>query len=223
MANKIAENLHAQVDDEGREILRFADIVNHRKDSTALTKENGFIKVQGGRSECIKTTKGWEMLEASPVELAEYAVAMRLDKEPVFAWWVDYVLKKRDRIIKKAKSKYWRTTHNYGIRAPKTPEEALRIDKEMGTDFWEKAMIKEVTKAKVSYELVDRCTPEEVLSDKVPALRGHQEISCHIIFDVKMDFMRKACFVANGSTTDTPSALTYSSVVSRDSARIALL
>ncbi|KAL7525855.1 hypothetical protein ACHAWF_001533, partial [Thalassiosira exigua] len=240
MANKIAENLYSQVDDEGREILRFADIIDHRKDSTALTKENGFIKVQGGGSKCIKTTKGWEMLvewkdgtsswlplrdvkEASPVELAEYAVAMDLDKEPAFAWWVEYVLKKRQRIIQKAKSKYWRTTHKYGIKIPKTPEEALHIDKETGTDFWEKAMIKEMAKAKVSYELVDGCTPEEVRSNKVPALRGYQEISCHIIFDVKMDFTRKARFVANGSTTDTPSTLTYSSVLSRDSVRIALL
>ncbi|KAL7523049.1 hypothetical protein ACHAWF_000341, partial [Thalassiosira exigua] len=103
------------------------------------------------------------------------------------------------------------------------PEEAIRINKDTNTDFWEKAMIKEMTKVKLSYELVDGCTPEEVRSDKVPALRGHQEILCHIIFDVKMDFTRKARFVANGSTTDMPSALTYSSVVSRDSVRIALL
>ena len=38
-----------------------------------------------------------------------------------------------------------------------------------------------------------------------------------------MDFMRKAQFVANGSTTDAPVALCYSSVVSRDSVRIAFL
>ncbi|KAL7523159.1 hypothetical protein ACHAWF_000403, partial [Thalassiosira exigua] len=214
MANKIAENLYAQVDDEGREILRFADIVDHHKDSTALTEENGFIKVQGGGSKCIKTTKGWEILvewkdgtslwlsfrdvkEGSPVELAEYAVAMGLDK--------------RARL------------RMYGIRVQKTLEEALRIDKEMVTDFWEKTMIKKMTKAKVPCELVDGCTPEEVRLNGVPALRGHQEISCHIIFDVKMDFTRKARFVANGSTTDTPIALTYSSVVSQDSVRIALL
>ncbi|KAL7549949.1 hypothetical protein ACHAWF_013200 [Thalassiosira exigua] len=234
MANKIAKNLYAQVDDEGREILRFANVIDHRKGPTALTKENGFIKSRG----CIKTTKGWEMLvewedgtsswlplrdikEASSVELAEYAVAMELEGEPAFAWWVDY--RKRDRIIKKAKSKYWRTTHKYGIRIPKTPKEALRINRDTGTYFWEKAMIEEMAKAKVSYELVDGCTPEQVQSGKVPALRGYQEISCHIIFDVKMDFMRKARFVANGSTTDTPSALTYSTDVSHDSVRMALL
>ncbi|KAL7528645.1 hypothetical protein ACHAWF_002641 [Thalassiosira exigua] len=160
-------------------------------------------------------TSSWlplrDVKEASPVELAEYVVAMSLDKEPAFAWWVDYVSKKPKMIVKKAKSKYWRTTHKYDIRVPKTPEEAHRIDKETGTDLWEKAMIKEMAKAKVSYELVDGCTLEEVRSDKVPALRGYQGISCHIIFDVKMDFTRKARFVANNSTTDTPSALTYGS------------
>lgn len=38
-----------------------------------------------------------------------------------------------------------------------------------------------------------------------------------------MDFTRKARFVANGSMTDTPIGLCYSSVVSRDSVRIAFL
>jgi hypothetical protein len=37
------------------------------------------------------------------------------------------------------------------------------------------------------------------------------------------NFRRKARFVAGGHTTETPAALTYSSVVSRDSVRIALL
>ena len=55
------------------------------------------------------------------------------------------------------------------------------------------------------------------------ALRGFQEISCHIVFDVKMDFTRKARFVADGSTTATPVGLCYLSVVSRDSIRIAFL
>ena len=41
-----------------------------------------------------------------------------------------------------------------------------------------------------------------------------------MIFDVKMDFTRKARFVAGGHTTETPTALTYSSVVSRDSVSV---
>jgi hypothetical protein len=44
-----------------------------------------------------------------------------------------------------------------------------------------------------------------------------------MISDVKMDFTRKACFVAGGHMTNPPDSITYSSIVSRDSVRIALL
>jgi hypothetical protein len=44
-----------------------------------------------------------------------------------------------------------------------------------------------------------------------------------MIFDVNMeDLRRKARFFAGGHTTDTPHAMTYASVVSRESVRIAL-
>jgi hypothetical protein len=51
------------------------------------------------------------MKESNPVQLAEYAVANKIDLEPAFAWWVPHVLKKRNRIIKKVKSRYWLKTH----------------------------------------------------------------------------------------------------------------
>ena len=51
---------------------------------------------------------------------------------------------------------------------------------------------------------------------------GFQEIGCHLVFVVKMDFTQKDRFVAGGHTTKTPSSITYSSVVSRDSVRLAL-
>jgi hypothetical protein len=55
-------------------------------------------------------------------------------------------------------------------------------------------------------------------------LIGFQEIGCHIIFDVKMDFRRKSRFVAEGHTTMAPSSMTYSSVVSAcGSIRLAFL
>jgi hypothetical protein len=44
-----------------------------------------------------------------------------------------------------------------------------------------------------------------------------------MIFDVKMEDLRhKARFVAGGHTTDTPHAMNYASVVSRESVRVAL-
>ena len=55
-------------------------------------------------------------------------------------------------------------------------------------------------------------------------LIGYQEVRCPMMFDVKMSgLVRKACLVADGHTTDTPSSITYSSVVSRDSVKIAFL
>ena len=43
------------------------------------------------------------------------------------------------------------------------------------------------------------------------------------MFNLKIDFMRKARFVAGGHMTVPPASMTYSSVVSRETVRIALL
>ena len=162
-----------------------------------------------------------DVKDANPDDLAEYAVLNNIQDEPAFAWWVPYVFKKRDRIIAKIKTKYWHTTHKYGVKLPKNAADALRIDAETGTDFWAKAINKEMGKAKVSYEEVETCTPDQARHGQAPELTGFQEIKCHLIFDVKMDFTRKARFVAGGHMTDTPVGLCYSSVVSRESVRIA--
>ena len=65
---------------------------------------------------------------------------------------------------------------------------------------------------------------EEFEGDKIQLPLGYQEVGCHMIFDIKMgeNFRQKARMVAGGYTTETPDALTYASVVSRDSVRIAL-
>jgi hypothetical protein len=52
---------------------------------------------------------------------------------------------------------------------------------------------------------------------------GFQEIRCHVIFDVPMDFTHKARFNAGGHTTDTPLSITYSRKVSCDIVCLAFL
>ena len=84
-------------------------------------------------------------------------------------------------------------------------------------------MNKEMSKAKVSWEVLDGISPEDVRSGRIEKLIGYQEIRNHIVFDVKMDFTRKARYCAGGHTTDAPEGITYSSVVSRDSIRLGLL
>ena len=53
-------------------------------------------------------------------------------------------MKKKERIITKIKMKYWQTTHKFGIEIPKSVEHALLIDQQMGTNYWCKAIKKEM-------------------------------------------------------------------------------
>jgi hypothetical protein len=63
----------------------------------------------------------------------------------------------------------------------------------------------------------------KILNGEESAPPTYQEISGHMIFDVKMeDFRRNARFVAGGHTSDTPHAMTYAIVVSRESVIIAI-
>ena len=133
------------------------------------------------------------------------------------------MLRKRNLIVGKVNKRYWRTAHKFGIRVPKTVEEALAIDEETENDFWRKALGKEMAKVKVAWKSADGVSPAQARTGKEPSTIGFQEIRCHAIFDVKMDFTRKARFVAGGHTTNTPASIAYSSVVSRNSVRLVFL
>jgi hypothetical protein len=135
--NVIAENLYSQVDDEGRHFAILQEITDHKKDGSALSKDDGFIENRHGQRHPKLTTRGWKLLvswkdgstdwiplkdlkEANPVEVAEYAVANKIAEELAFTWWVRDILRRRDRVIKKVKStKYWLRSHKYGVELPK--------------------------------------------------------------------------------------------------------
>ena len=77
----------------------------------------------------------------------------------------------------------------------------------------------------VFQDMKDLCPvfdPWEKLEDDIPP--GYKEIKCHLIFNINMGkkFSGKGCFVPGGHMTDTPTTLTYISIVSRDLAHIAL-
>jgi hypothetical protein len=240
-ANIIAENMFAQVDDEGNMYQILSEITDHKTDGTAIPISEGTVRTASGAERPKVTTKGWFLLvqwkdgsssweklndlkASNPIEVAEYAVANRIADEPAFKYWVSHVLRKRNRIISKVKSKYWRVTHKFGIKLPHSVDEALEIDRETGTDYWRKALNKEMSKVKVAWKRHDGdVKPEDVRQGKVDDMIGFQEIGCHVVFDVKMDFTRKARYVAGGHTTEAPSSITYSSVVSKDSVRLGFL
>ena len=97
---------------------------------------------------------------------------------------------------------------------PNTVKEAAKLDANNGDTKWMDAISKEMTNVRVSFD---------ILKDGDRAPIGHKQINCHLIYDVKMeDFSRKARLVAGGHMTETPNFMTYSSVVGRETVRIAL-
>ena len=138
--------------------MLFDEIIDNQVDGTEIKQQDAFIVSKNGGKRRRETTKGWEMLlqwkdgssswetmkdvkECYPVQLAEYAHCKRISQEPAFAWWVPHTLKKRNRIIGKVKSKYWARTHKYGIRVPKSVQEAKEIDRQNGNTLWWDAIL----------------------------------------------------------------------------------
>ena len=61
----------------------------------------------------------------------------------------------------------------------------------------------------------------EFLDDDKPILEGYEYMPCRLVFDVKMDFTRKARYVAQACLVDNkPSGSTYVGVMSQESVRI---
>ena len=196
----------------------------------ALSKDDGFIVTRRGVKRRRKTTAGWKILirwkddsetwiplkdlkESHPVELAEFSRARGIDSEPAFAWWVPYTLRKRDVILSSIKKRIRKTTHKYGIEIPTSIEHAYQIDSKNKNHFWRNAIQKEMTNVGVAFE---------ILSTGKKAPPGWKGASGHLVFDVKMDFTRKARWVLDGYKAADPIGSTYAGVVSRESVRMIL-
>jgi hypothetical protein len=102
-------------------------------------------------------TTTWEWLrnlkESNQVQVAEYAVAHGIPEESAFAWWVPFVFKRRDCIIYAIGTRYQKRSHKFGIEVPRTVKRALEIDRETGTDFWAKAIEKEMKHVLPAFEI----------------------------------------------------------------------
>ena len=230
-ANTIAQNVLAQADMDGHYSIGFK-IVGHKMEGDAVRKDKRFINRRDGTREMRKTTVGWKLLvqwkdgtrqwipladmkESNPVDVAEYAVSRNIDDEAAFAWWVHYVLKKKKAIIAavKARGKAKKTSHKFGIEVPRDMWHALQIDRDTGTTFWKEALDAEMYKVGGAIVILDE--GEEAPPTWKPT-------SGHLVFDVKMDYTRKARWVKDGHRTPDPETCSYAGVVSRESVRIML-
>jgi len=230
-ANTIAECLYSQIDSEGLHYVLMDAIVDWRQTHEALDEYNILQVSHNGNLHPRRTTQGyqlcvqwkdgstsWEhlkdMKESYPTQVAEFAISKGIHNLPGFRWWVPQTIKRKSRIINNIKTRFKKKTHKYGIQVPLSVEEAYQIDRETNTDFWHQAIMKEMKNNAVAFRFLEE-------GEHIPV--GSTWIPFHMIFDVKCDLTRKARFVAGGHWTQASSQLTYSTVVTRESIRIAFL
>ena len=170
LLTSLLKNLYSQIDEEGNRHILLEDIIDHWRSNSAIAKDDAFIMMKNGVKRRCETTKGWHMLcqwkdsstnwvalkdakHSYPVLVAEYAIANQIDEEPAFAWWVGNLIRKRNRILSKIKSKYWQRTHKFGIRIPKSVEQAIAIDKQNGNSLWWDEICTEMKNVRPAFEM----------------------------------------------------------------------
>ena len=174
-ANIIAQNMYAQVDENGRSQSILKAIVDHHVYTTHsgyVHKKDKWITTRSGQKRLRKSTAGWSFLvqwrdgeeqwvplrilkESNPIEVAEYVVANSMEDEAAFSWWVPFTLKQRDRIISAVNSRVRKSTHKYGIEVPDSVEHALRLDRENGNTYWQCALQDEMGQIGVAIQILD--------------------------------------------------------------------
>ena len=145
-------------------------------------------------------------------------VIQKVDHEPAFNWWVKHVLRKQDLIVsklqKRGAKKYAKTMMKFGIYFLKTFDKDLELDKKNGNTLRDDDTAKEIKNVRVAFKIQEK-------GETLPV--GHQLTKCHMIFDVKMeDLRRKLSMVDGGHMTNTPPTITYDSVMSYETVRITL-
>ncbi len=173
-ANLIAESMYAQCDPDGNQYVLLDSLNDYRRLDTTLKLSDQTVVRNDNRTYKKRNTIGWQICcqwkdgsssweklsdlkESHPIETAEFAVAMGIDHEPAFNWWVPHVLKKQDRIISKVakrSARYLKRTHKFGIEVPKTVKEALALDRKNGNTLWADGIAKEMTEVRKAFDIL---------------------------------------------------------------------
>ena len=138
--------------------------------------------------------------------MAEHSVANEIDSESAFCWWVPHTLRKRDATLSSMKARMRSTHIKCGIKVPRSMKEAREFDGENGNTLWQDAVDSEMCTVLPALDLPD--------NNVIPP--GHSRSSGHIVFDVKMDFTRKACLVKDGHLTKDPTDSNFAGAVSQE-------
>ena len=138
------------------------------------------------------------------IELTKYTKVRGIADEPAFIWWVPYTLRERDVILSSVKKRISRSTHKYGTEIPANISHASRIDSKNENNFWRDS---------INFEMHINGAAFEILEEAKQAPPGWNNVTCHLVFDMKMDFTCKARWVLYDHTTPDSVRSTYVGVV----------
>jgi hypothetical protein len=193
-ANLIAQHLFSQVDEEGHNHILLDDIIDFRRNDTAIDKADALWYSEWRKMETIYNSRmaitmsmegrehqlgGSQRYETFlPGPSGRLCIANKIDDEPAFAWWVAHVFKTRDHILSKIKSKYLEcSTHKLGLKIPKTVAQAQAINKENGDKLWWASIVIEMKNVRPAFEWWEKT------EGKLPV--GYQKIKCHFVSTLK--------------------------------------
>jgi len=133
-ANIVTEAIYDDVDGNGYQDFMFDSIIDHEYNPEMDTSPSKYSTKAW--KICVmwnNNSTSWHPLadikNSFPVQLAQYAISNKLDKDTAFRWWIKPTLKQKESILKAVKSKYSSQTYKFGILVPTSVEEALAIDK----------------------------------------------------------------------------------------------
>jgi hypothetical protein len=143
------------------------------------------------------------------VSTCESNSVLFVEADLIVHWtWVKTVLHQRDCNIKTVKLHYQRCEQKFGLELPKMVKCTLEINEETSKTFWRDAIQKKIRTVFPELKILDEGAVNPI---------GNQQIPCHLLYDFKMDFTRKARLVAGSHVYEAPLLITYESVVSSES------
>ena len=119
--------MYAQCDHDGNTYVLFDYITNFRQSTNAFCYADQTARKEDGGTSLRRSTSGWQLCfpwkdgsnsrgklsdlkELHPLETSEDWVSQSLEREPVFNWWVPFVMEKRACIISLVKQRSARYT-----------------------------------------------------------------------------------------------------------------
>ena len=151
----------AQIDPNGRSHIFLDYILDLKKYSTALSKDDMYITNKSGRRRIRQSTlvrkfltrhkdrsEQWILIkilkEYNPIEVTGFFTVRGIADELAFSWQISYTLRRRDRIISAVNKRIKRMSHKYGVEVTTSIEHSYIIDKTNGNHLWRDVINREM-------------------------------------------------------------------------------